>query len=207
MSLGKSISRQAELEYPISGDIIQNKRLKKIGKKIAAVSDRQDLVYVFKVVKDKTLNAFSLPGGFVYVNSGLMDKADDDELACVIAHEVGHIAAKHAVKKLQVTIGYQLIMSIALNKATNIETSRAVNTVFGLISLGYSREDERLSDRLAVKYAYKAGFKPAAMISFFKKLKEEDQKALNYHIAFLESHPAIDERINNVKAEIERVEK
>ncbi|MDP1853741.1 MAG: M48 family metalloprotease [Candidatus Omnitrophota bacterium] len=203
-SLGKVISKQIELQYPLSKDARAIARLDKIGEKIAEISDRKDLKYYFKVVKDEGLNAFSLPGGFVYVNSGLMDIASDDELACVVGHEIGHIAARHAAKKLQVSLGYQLIMGLALRNATSVELNRAVNTVFNLIALGYSREDERLSDRLAIKYALKSDFKPEGMITFFEKLKEEEKKkGINYHIAFLESHPAIDERINNAKKEID----
>lgn len=203
VSLGKVISKQIELQYPLSKDAKAIARLDKIGEKIAEISDRKDLKYYFKVVKDEGLNAFSLPGGFVYVNSGLMDIASNDELACVVGHEIGHIAARHAAKKLQISLGYQLIMGLALRNATSVELNRAVNTVFNLISLGYSREDERLSDRLAIKYALRSGFKPEGMITFFEKLKEEEKKkGLNYHIAFFESHPAIDERINNAKKEI-----
>lgn len=206
VSLGKLISKQVELQYPLSKDKKKLNRLNLIGDKIARVSDRQDLRYYLKVVKDKELNAFSLPGGFVYINSGLMEKADDDELACVIAHEIGHIAARHAIKKLQVALGYRLIISLALRNASSIELSRAVNTVYSLISLGYSREDERLSDRLAVKYAFSAKFNPEGMVTFFEKLKaEKKEKGLNYHIVLLESHPAVDERINNVKKEIELI--
>lgn len=205
VALGKVISKQVELQYPLSKDGEQARRLNLIGERIAQVCDRQDLKYYFKVVNDEELNAFSLPGGFVYVNSGLMDKATDDELACVLAHEIGHIAARHAAKKLQVSLGYQIVMSLAFRNASSLDLARAVNITFNLISLGYSREDERLSDKLAVKYAFKANFKPEAMISFFEKLKAEE-KGGAYHIAFLESHPAIDERIKNVKQEIDILE-
>lgn len=203
VSLGKVISKQIELQYPLSKDTEKIGRLNLIGGKIAQVCDRKDLRYYFKVVKDDELNAFSLPGGFVYVNSGLMNKATDDELACVVAHEIGHIAARHAAKKLQVSLGYQLIMSLAFKNASSLELARAVNTVFGLISLGYSREDERLSDKLAVRYAVRANFNPEAMLTFFEKLREvEKKRGANYHLVFLESHPAIEERIRNARQEI-----
>lgn len=205
VSLGKSISKQVELEYPVSENKEEIGRLNLIGAKIAAVSDRKDLRYSFKVVENKELNAFALPGGFIYVHSGLLDIASDDELACVLAHEVGHIAARHAAKKMQLSLGYQLIMSIAFKNASSPELSSAVNTAFGIISLGYSREDERLADKLAVRYAKRAEINPYAMVTFFEKLKEEEKKnKVNYHIVFLESHPAIDERIQNVKNEINK---
>ena len=75
------------------------------GKKVSVSSDRLDLAYQFKIIKDKELNAFAIPGGFIYVNSGLLEAANNDELACVLAHEIGHVAARHSVKKLQAVLG------------------------------------------------------------------------------------------------------
>ena len=205
-SLGRTISRQIEAEKPLLKNADEVARLRRIGGKIARASDRQDLKYHFNIIDDKELNAFSLPGGFIYVNSGLMDIATDDELACVLAHEAGHIAARHSVKKLQTALGYQIIISLAFKNASAIDTRRALDIIYSVISLGYSRADERLADKLAVRYSYRAGFNPRAMISFLKKLKKEQEKqGTSYHLALLSSHPAIDERIKNTKEEIEKL--
>lgn len=178
-------------------------RLNKIGERIAAASDRQDVVYRFRIVKDKELNAFSIPGGFVYVNSGLMDVATDDELAGVLAHEIGHIASRHSVKKLQATLGYQIILNIASGVSKSVDLKNAMEIVFNLGSLGYGRKDEFFADKLAVKYTKRAGFNPYAMITFFEKLKKEQKaKGVNFNLVFLSSHPPIEERIKNIKQEI-----
>ncbi|HDZ77025.1 MAG TPA: hypothetical protein ENH41_02970 [Candidatus Omnitrophica bacterium] len=206
VSLGKTLSRQIEAEKPLSKDKDKITRLKKIGTKIAGASDRTDIEYHFRLIDDEELNAFALPGGFIYVNSGLMNIASDDELACVLAHEVGHIAARHSVKKLQTALGYQIIISLAFKNASAIDTKRALNIIYSVTSLGYSRADERLSDKLSVRYAQRAGFKPQAMISFLKKLKkEQERQGVSYHLAFLSSHPAIDERIKNTEEEIKKL--
>jgi len=202
-AIGKLLYAQLSRELNISKDKTQQDRLNVVGKKIAAVSDRLDLDYKFDVVKDKELNAFSIPGGYVFVNSGLMDKANEDELACVVAHEVGHVAAKHGVKRLQISLGYALVLNLALSQEKYVNVAQAVDTVYNIISLGYSREDERLSDRLAVKYALRAGYNPEGMISFFKKLQEESKKSGNTQpLVFLSSHPPVEERIENIKKEI-----
>lgn len=207
VSLGKLLGRQVAQEFKISNDSQLNGRLKKIGAKIAQASDRQDLEYHFFVVDDKELNAFAIPGGSVYVNLGILNAANDDELAAVVAHEVGHVAARHSVKKLQVILGYQIVMSIAFNKASSLDVARAVDVMFNLISLGYSREDERLADRLSIKYTHRAGFNPRGIVSFLYKLEAEAKKQdISYHLVFLSSHPPIEERIKNMEKEIYNLE-
>lgn len=203
ISLGRDMDLEIEKRMTILDNPQMQFRLDGISKKIAAASDRQDVIYSFKIVKDKELNAFSIPGGYVYVNSGLMNTATDDELACVLAHEVGHIAAKHSVKKLQAVMGYEIIMSIALGISGQQSISQATDIIFNIGSLGYSRQDELLADRLAVRYSKRAGFNPYGMVTFFEKLKEEEKKrGPNLKIHFLSSHPDLDQRIQKVKEEI-----
>jgi len=207
ISLGNAMSKQINSESKISNDAAWNERLNRAGQRVAQASDRNDLKYQFFVVEDDDLNAFALPGGFVYVHSAVLKEANDDELACVLAHEIGHIAARHSVKRLQVVLGYQIVMSLAFSKSSSVDLHKAINVVFNVVSLGYSREDERLADRLAIKYAYKSNYKPEAMISFFNKLKaQSNQRKESYNLVFLSSHPPIDERINNVKKEISLLE-
>lgn len=203
VALGRDMDRQIQRQLRIQKDPQIQDRLDNLGGRVSASSDRRDLVYYFRVIKDKELNAFAIPGGFVYVNSGLMDIASDDELACVLAHEIGHIAARHSVKKLQSVLGYQIIAGIALGISGNQAVIRATDIVFNLVNLGYSRKDELLADKLSVKYAKKAGFNPDGMITFFEKLKQEaKKKGPNFKLVFLSSHPPIDERIKNVEKEI-----
>jgi predicted Zn-dependent protease len=155
------------------------------------------------VVKDKELNAFAIPGGFVYLNSALVEAATDDELAGVIAHEIGHIAAKHSVKKLQTVLGYQILIGIITGASGQASTSQALDVVFNLVNLGYSRKDELLADKLAVRYVRRANYNPNAIITFFRKLqKDAEAKGQNYQVAFLSSHPAIEERIAYIEEQI-----
>ncbi|MBU1905830.1 MAG: M48 family metalloprotease [Candidatus Omnitrophica bacterium] len=204
VSLGANMDKQMQEELKILDDFKLKVRLNSIGGRVARISDRQDLRYNFRVVEDKEFNAFALPGGFVYINNGLMEAANDDELACVVAHEVGHIAARHSVKKLQSALGYQLILGIALGVSEKQTMGQALDVVFNLVNLGYSRKDEHLADKLSVKYAMKAGFDPYGMVTFFEKLKAETSSKSSHYKppVFLSSHPSIDERIERVKSEI-----
>ncbi len=203
VALGRDMDKQIQNKLKILNDHQMQNRLDYIGGKVSAFSDRKDLTYYFKIVKDKELNAFAVPGGFIYVNSGLMDIANDDELAGVLSHEIGHIAARHSVKKLQTALGYQLIMGIALGLTGEQAVGSAMDIVFNVVNLGYSRKDELLADKLAVRYTKRAGFNPYGVVTFFEKLKKEAQaKGANYNLVFLSSHPPIEERIKKVEEEI-----
>lgn len=200
VALGSNVAMNISKEYKFIKTPAITDRVSQIGEKIYKVSDRQDLKYHFAVVEDKEINAFTMPGGYIYINSGLMDIVNDDELACVIGHEVGHVAARHITKKLQAQLGYDILMNIALQKASASELQRAASITFDLVSLGYSREDELLADRLGAKYAYKAGYDPHAMITFLKKLKDIDKEEMGF--VFLRSHPYTSKRIEMMEKEI-----
>ena len=197
VSLGKAVAAKVSTQYKISNDQEKIKRLNKIGAKLAKVSDRKDLIHHFSVIEDKELNAFATPGGYIYVNSGLMEESTDDELACVVGHEIGHVAARHIVKKLQAQIGYDILINIAAQRAGLGELQQAASISYNLIMLGYSRKDELLSDRLGVKYAYKAGYDPRAMITFLEKLEKKDKSGKG--ILFLRTHPYVSQRIKMLK--------
>ncbi len=203
---GRSMADGFKNKLKISNNKALMNRLESIGKKVSGFSDRKELEYHFYVVEDKEINAFALPGGFIFVNSGLIESATDDELACVVAHELGHIAAKHSVKRLQLSIPISIIMAIASNKIDNAYLVKAMDITETTISLGFSRGDERLADKLAVKYAYNSGYNPDGMISFFKKLDNESKKqGKSSPFVYFSSHPPIEERINYSYKNIEEL--
>ncbi|MBU4311398.1 MAG: M48 family metalloprotease [Candidatus Omnitrophica bacterium] len=200
VSLGNSIATKISKQYKISKDIEKLNRVNEIGQKIAMVSDRKDLKYRFSVIEDNELNAFTTPGGYIYINSGVVEKSTEDELACVIGHEIGHVAARHIVKKIQAQLGYDILITIASRKAGLGKFQKAVSLGYNLVTLGYSREDEMLADRLGSKYAYKAGYDPYAMISFLKKL--QGSKNSDIGPVFLRSHPYTTQRISMLEKQI-----
>jgi predicted Zn-dependent protease len=200
VALGQNTAKQVAKQYAFIKDPKQADKVTEIGEKVAKVSDRTDLKYHFAVVEDKEINAFTMPGGYIYINSGLLDISTDDELACVIGHEIGHVAARHIAKKLQTQLGYDILMNIALHNTSVKQMQQAIDVTFNLVQLGYSREDELLADRLGTKYAYKAGYDPYAMITFLKKLKEKDKNEIGP--VFLRSHPYASQRIQMMEKEI-----
>lgn len=201
--LGQSISRQIEEEYKLVDDPLVQKRVEDIGRKIAAVSDRKDIDYTFKVLADDEVNAVSLPGGFVYVNKGLIERIDnDDELAAVLAHEVGHIVARHSIKKLQALQGYSFLRILLAQAPGSGEVGTAADAAFLELLLGYGRDDELLADQLGARYARLAGYNPRGMIDFLEKLQEINRRKPLRPRSYLKTHPYVPDRVRVVKQEL-----
>jgi len=203
VQMGQSIDRQVAKEYKFSGDPLQLKRVQDIGAKIAAVSDRKEIDYHFQVLDDDTVNAVSLPGGYVYVNTGLLDKiSNDDELACVLAHEVGHIVARHSIKKLQAMQSYSILrLLVAVSPAAG-DVGTAADVAFTQFLLGYGREDELLADQLGARYARLAGYDPRGMITFLEKLQDINRRMPPVEQSYYKTHPYVPDRIRVVKQEL-----
>ena len=206
--IGKNTASQISEKYRLIDSGKEIDRLNEIGNRVAVVSDRQDIEYKFYIIDDKKLNAFTIPGGHVYIFKGLYDKLDDDELASVVAHEIGHVAARHVVKKMEANLGYQVLSTIALiTYAKNADDDKkklagyvayAGATAFNLVLLGYSRKDEFQADELSVKYASSAGFDPHGMMKALEKLKDQDKKGIPVPY-ILRSHPYIDQRVTRLE--------
>ena len=203
VQMGRAINLQVKKEYKFTSDPLQQKRVEDIGKRIAAVSDRKEIDYYFQVLEDEQVNAVSLPGGYVYVNSGLLDKvSSDDELACVLAHEVGHIVARHSIKKLQAMQGYSVLRLLVAVAPGTGEVGTAADVAFTQFLLGYSREDELLADQLGARYAKLAGYDPHAMITFLTKLQDMSRRMPITEKSYFKTHPYAPDRIRVVKQEL-----
>jgi Zn-dependent protease with chaperone function len=194
-NIGAAIAQSIEKELPMSADVDVNERAEKILKRIVEVCDRQELVYTIKVIDEDKLNAVSLPGGYIYLYKGLIDKVKtDDELASVIAHEVGHITAKHAMKRMQ-SVYSDLLLQIAAVTATNGNFSSGVNVALTSIFFAHAREDEFEADALGIKYMKKAGYDPAQAVSMLKLLKADQDKEPSRPFSYWRTHPFLTQRI------------
>jgi MAF protein len=201
--MGRAISKQVEKEYKPEEDPLIQERVDNIGKKISSVCDRKEIDYHFTVLADEEVNAFALPGGFIYINKGLIDKiSNDDELACVLAHEVGHIVARHSIKKLQAMMGYSILRILTTQVPGSGEAGAAADAAFTEILLGYSRDDELLADKLGARYSRLAGYNPRAMISFLEKLQEINRRKPPAPKSYFKTHPYVPDRIRTVKEEV-----
>ncbi len=209
VSMGQEIHNSLLKEYELSKDEDKNQLLNKIGSRVAQVSDRQDYEYQFFVIQDKELNAFTTPGGNIYFNSGLLDKLEtEDQIAGVLAHEIGHCAARHTAKKFQAALGYNLVSNIVfsvlgLEDTTSKIASMGTGVMANMIFSAYSRKDEYEADKLSVKYMYLAGYNSEGMVEAFEILKKESKESKGF--IYFRTHPYIDDRIAALKIEIPKV--
>ncbi|MDD5027518.1 MAG: Maf and M48 domain-containing protein [Candidatus Omnitrophica bacterium] len=203
VQMGRAIAREVAKEYKLGDDPLMQKRVEDIGRKIVAVCDRKEIDYHFFVLEDDSVNAVSLPGGYVYIFKGLVEKvANDDELAGVIAHEVGHIVARHSIKKLQAQQGYSILRLLVAVAPSPGGVGAAADTAFTELILGYSREDELLADQLGTRYAQLAGYDPHAMVKFLEKLQEVEKRRPLQEKNYYKTHPYVPDRIRIVKEEL-----
>ena len=199
IQIGREASVSLEKQYGLVKDTKLNTYLNGIGEKVAKSSGRPNLPYTFKILKTDDVNALALPGGSIYVTEGLLKESPtDSQLACVLGHEIGHVCARHSVKRLEAQVGYSVIASIIL-KGEKKDIQNLANMAFNLTTMGYSRQDEFQSDELGIKYAFKAGYDPYGMAEFLKLLKK-NQKTNQSHIeVFFSTHPHVDDRIDRAE--------
>ena len=207
VSMGKSAHQGVPQANTLSTDQTVISRINTIGQRLARFSDRQDYPYNFYVIEQDDLNAFTVPGGNVYIYSGLVKKLKtDDQIASVLAHEIGHCAARHTIKKFQAALGYNLIGGLVLSalqvdSGTKQLAAMGSNTVMGLVFSAYGRQDEYQADQLGVKYMALAGYDPRGSIEALEVLRNEMKNDRKVPL-ILRSHPYLEDRIEQVKKEI-----
>ena len=210
IKLGQKIHVEAAKKYELTNE--GQERANRIGQRVARVSLRPNLTYRFYIIRSKEINAFSGPGGYIYVTTALMDLANDEELASVLAHEVGHVVARHSLKTLEQSqsLGgiaelFGSLTGIAGEDAQQLGTAAASIVAGGLLAV-HNREEEREADYLGVHTMAKAGYNPEGMISMFQKLQRISHSSESSLLGSLFSdHPDVQERIDNTRYEISRI--
>ncbi|MBI3912265.1 MAG: M48 family metalloprotease [Armatimonadetes bacterium] len=192
IQIGQQVSREIESQYRT----YENPTVSRLGQRLAAVSERPDLPYRFRVINRPEINAVSLPGGPVYVFEGLLHATGDDDqmLAGVIAHEIGHIAKRHAAQQIERSQWY----GIGIEVLTGGGSARDIATIAANLQLlHYSRKQEYEADTEAVRYTRAAGLNPSGLVRFFDLLLQR-QKRGDTTIAWLRTHPTTEARRNRV---------
>lgn len=178
-----------------------------IGLRLAHVSERPNLPWTYHIVRDKSVNAFAVLGGFVFVDQGLLTFVkSEDELAFILGHETTHVAHRHAVdlaqRDLEVQFGAVLLTQLVFGGSwTAYQLSQIAR---GLVDAKYSRDKEFEADRYGVIYAQKAGFNSSAAISFFERLQRLDKTQPGLAHAF-EDHPDTPDRIKALRAQLHQM--
>lgn len=197
VEVGQEAARQIEAQYPVSKDSGLNKLVNDTGQTVLRYvpNKREGIEYKFKVLDINEVNAFSLPGGWIYIERGLIEatKGNNHQLAGVIAHEIGHVQARHAAKMM----GRSQIYGIAIDILTEGKTQEWANVFANLNLLRWSRKEEYEADKLAVDYLLPSPYNPKGLIDFFKVLLAEDGKGAT--LPFLQTHPLTQDRIDRLQ--------
>jgi predicted Zn-dependent protease len=206
VEIGKEVVKEVEATERVLNNVQVQNYVSDVGRKVANVCDRRDVRYHFKVLDSEEINAFACPGGFIYIYKGLMKKMDNEaQLAAVLAHEVGHVVARHSIKRLQAVYGYAIVMEVALGEKMSATARQLVDAAAGLILLGYGRDNEYEADDYGVLYAKKAGYNPNGMVQLFEVFKQMEGNPPSTFEKLFMSHPPASDRINNANQEIQKV--
>ncbi len=207
IALGKQLAQQVEQQSRIVQDPVVAEYVNRIGQNLVRNSDAQ-VPFTIKVIDSEELNAFALPGGFFYVNSGLILAAETEaELAGVMAHEIAHVAARHGTRnasKAELTNWLSLPL-IFLGGPIGFGIRSAAGLLIPMKFLQFSRGAEREADYLGMQYLYTAGYDPEAFVSFFEKIQAREKRRPGTLSKTFSTHPMTPDRIDAAQVEINTI--
>ncbi|HJQ09741.1 MAG TPA: M48 family metallopeptidase [Gemmatimonadaceae bacterium] len=209
VQMGQEYAQQINAQLPIIQDPELNRYINVLGDSIAGLTNRRDLDWHFFIVDSKEVNAFAVPGGFVYINRGLIERADQmDEIAGVLGHEIGHVVRRHTIKQMEKAQGANIGVTLAcvLTSICNSQVAgAAINIAGGAVFARFSRQDEAEADAEGFKNVVRAGISPVGMVTMFQRLIEERRTRPGAVESWFLTHPLEEDRINAVQALINQL--
>ncbi len=207
IAMGRELASEVEREVKLIDDPVVSEYVNRVGQNLVRNSDAK-VPFTIKVVESDEVNAFALPGGFFYVNSGLILAADDEaELAGVMAHEIAHVTARHGAEQNSKgqLLNIATIPLIFLGGPAGYGLRQAAQFVIPVTFLQFSRANEAEADYLGLEYLYKTGYDPSAAVSFFEKLQAKETAKPGTMNKLFATHPPTGDRIEKDKQHIEQV--
>jgi predicted Zn-dependent protease len=207
IALGKQLAQEVEREAKIIDDPVIAEYVSRVGQNLVRNSDAK-VPFTIKVLDSEEVNAFALPGGFFFVNSGLILKADSEsELAGVMAHEIAHVAARHGTRQATrgEIINLASIPLIFMGGWTGYAIRQGAGLAIPLGFLNFSRGFEREADYLGLQYLYKTGYDPTSFVDFFEKIQSMEKKKPGTVSKVFSTHPLTDDRIKSAQEEIQKI--
>ena len=208
-SMGKQYSDELKTKLDLVQDSFVQSYINQIGQKLAQNSLRPDIGYEFQVVNTGEINAFALPGGYIYINRGLINTAgSESEVAGVIGHEIAHVVGRHSTNQMSKQLLLTgLVMGAGIGVGAKSERWGEIIGALGgvgvaLTSMKFSRDHERQADRLGMATMVQSGYDPSGMISMFQRLNTESMKKGSSAMTFMSTHPLPAERVKNMEAEV-----
>jgi beta-barrel assembly-enhancing protease len=207
-ALGKQLAQEVRRQAKVLDDPIIGEYVNRVGQNLVRNSDAR-VPFTFEVIDGPEVNAFALPGGYVFVYTGLIKMADEeDEFAGALAHEIAHVAARHmtrnATKGQLAQIG-MIPLSIGLGGIGGYAARQAAGAAIPMAMLSFGRKDEAEADYLGVQYMYAAGYDPNGAISIFEKLEALEKNSPGVVSRLFATHPMDAERIAKTQEEINRI--
>src|SRR2546429_5244578 len=207
IALGKQLAQEIERQAKIIDDPIIAEYVNRVGQNLVRNSDAK-VPFTIKVLDSEEVNAFALPGGFFFVNSGLILKAESEsELAGVMAHEIAHVAARHGTRQATKgeIINIASIPLIFMGGWTGYAIRQGAGLAIPLGFLKFSQSMESEADFLGLQYLYKSGYDPGAFVDFFEKIQSLEMKKPGTLSKVFSSHPPTQSRIKNAQNEIQKI--
>src|SRR5687768_10731114 len=209
VQMGQEYARQINAQLPIVQDPELNRYINVLGDSIARLTSRRDLDWRFFIVDSKEVNAFAVPGGFIYINRGLIERTDRmDEVAGVLGHEIGHVVRRHTVQQMEKAQGANIGVTLAcvLTSICNTQVAgAAINLAGGAVFARFSRQDELEADNEGLNNVVRAGISPQGIVTMFQKLIAERRSRPGGVEAWFRTHPLEEDRITGVQAIINRI--
>jgi len=207
IALGKQLAQEVERQAKIVDDAIVSEYVNRVGQNLVRNSDAK-VPFTIKVLDSEEVNAFALPGGFFFVNSGLILKADSEsELAGVMAHEIAHVAARHGTKQATrgELVNIATIPLIFMGGWTGYAIRQGASLAIPMGFLAFTRGMEREADYLGLQYMYKAGYDPTSFVDFFEKIQTMEKRKPGTVAKVFSTHPMTDDRIAASQNEIQEI--
>jgi predicted Zn-dependent protease len=209
IALGKSLAQEVERSSKLIDDPVVTEYVNRVGQNLVRNSDAR-VPFTIKVIDSDEVNAFALPGGFFYVNSGLILRAQEEsELAGVMAHEISHVTARHGTKNATKGEAMQLamipLMLLGPGGWAGYGIYEAASLAIPVTYLKFSRDSEREADFLGLQYMYKAGYDPNSYVTFFERIQADEKRRPGTIPKVFSTHPPTPERIEATQKEIARI--
>jgi beta-barrel assembly-enhancing protease len=207
IGLGKQLAQEVERQAKIVDDPVIAEYVNRVGQNLVRNSDAK-VPFTIKVIDAEEVNAFALPGGFFFVNTGLILKAESEsELAGVMAHEIAHVAARHGTRQATrgSIINYASLPLIFMGGWTGYAIRQGAGLAIPIGFLTFSRGFETEADMLGLQYLYKAGYDPTAFVDFFEKIQSMEKKKPGSISKVFSTHPMTDDRIKNSQKNIQEI--
>jgi predicted Zn-dependent protease len=207
IAMGKQLAQEVEMGAKIVDDPVISEYVNRVGQNLVRNSDAK-VPFTIKVIDSDEVNAFALPGGFFFVNTGLIARAESEsELAGVMAHEIAHVAARHGTKQASRGTLVQLLTLplMVMGGWTGYAIQQGANLAIPLTFLQFTRAFEAEADKLGLQYMYKTGYYPTAFVDFFEKIQALEKKKPNSILKIFGTHPLTDERIKDAQKNIQEL--